>query len=548
MSVEFAIQPLLPLVGSARLPEGQGDAEVEHLDASVVGQHHVLGFEIPMDQAHGVRVRECPHHRQRDLDRPARDASAVDPRDRQQRVLVADELLLDPGAQGDALHVLQNHERVAARLADLVDVENVLVLAAGCRSGLGQECLGQIGPLGSQEFDGHPAAQTGVAGQIHDSHAAAPELADELVLGKHGSRAQCVPVLGRGRSRGRGRGRGIARGFRARQTKHGGRLGPGLAGGVRTRWLGVPQGQLIGRRPTISGRRIGGTTHDTPGSRRARTPSYSAREVRIQWHYPRTPVAAHEACPDAVARGRISLPGDRRLGYGSSTVLRISLLLIVASCHAADDRSQRVAEGPGQTAAPASQKPGASRPAPAKRALTPAQEAEARDFIARYRRGEAVVRTEVPTVIFISPRGDGCRAMPATRPEGFEIIVEVVGYEPDSAITYGISANACHFDWPNFHLPPPPASCAVPAESTLDELFDRLRSLDVHRWRSTELREVSPHRGGRSLTVRWPGAECRTSDIGSSEVRAADRARFDQAIDHALQVYRQNAPSPAVTP
>ena len=67
-------------------------------------------------------------------------------------------------------------------LVDLVDDDDVLVVAVRGRARLDEEAIGDVARRVEQELDRDAAAELGVARGEHHAHAAAAELADQLVL------------------------------------------------------------------------------------------------------------------------------------------------------------------------------------------------------------------------------------------------------------------------------------------------------------------------------------------------------------------------------
>lgn len=91
-----------------------GDAEVQHLDGAVVGDHHVLGFEVPVDDAPGVGRGQGVADPVRDLEFP-----------------VLPEVGLEGLPQGAALDQLQDEEVRVLALDEVVDVADVGVVQQG---------------------------------------------------------------------------------------------------------------------------------------------------------------------------------------------------------------------------------------------------------------------------------------------------------------------------------------------------------------------------------------------------------------------------------
>jgi hypothetical protein len=63
-----------------------------------------------------------------------------------------------------------------------VNHHDVLVMAARRRARLGHESLNETGMMLGEQLERNPSAQAQIAGQIHLAHAAATELANQLVL------------------------------------------------------------------------------------------------------------------------------------------------------------------------------------------------------------------------------------------------------------------------------------------------------------------------------------------------------------------------------
>jgi len=134
-----------------------GQAEVQHAQLPIPGQHHVLRLEVPVQDLGGVGDLQRLGHRQPDP----------------QRLPQAEPVLLQALPQRLALEVLQRHVGPALVLAHGVDRDDVRVVELGGGAGLEQEALdGVAGPegLGADQLQRHLAAQLGVAGQIDLGH------------------------------------------------------------------------------------------------------------------------------------------------------------------------------------------------------------------------------------------------------------------------------------------------------------------------------------------------------------------------------------------
>ena len=99
---------------------------------------------------------------------------------------------VEPAVQAAAVDVLQLEERQAVGLADVVDLDDVGVLQAGDGLGLGQEAgdgLGAgMGP-GQDHLERAGTVQADLPGPVDDAHAAAAQLAQDLVAGDGGDGA-----------------------------------------------------------------------------------------------------------------------------------------------------------------------------------------------------------------------------------------------------------------------------------------------------------------------------------------------------------------------
>ena len=154
-------------------------AEVEDLHLPVAGEEEVVGLEVAMHDAAGVRGGESRRHLRGDLEGLAR------------RQRPGDQAL----AQGLALEELHRGEGDFAVLAEIEDRQDVrmrqrrdclgLALETGQRVGVG-------GEMRRQDLDRHLAVELGVGGAKDLAHAALSELGDDAVVGEglsdHGAR------------------------------------------------------------------------------------------------------------------------------------------------------------------------------------------------------------------------------------------------------------------------------------------------------------------------------------------------------------------------
>ena len=140
---------------------GTGNAEVRHLHAAVPKHHHVLGLDVPVDDAAAVGVLQRLHDLVDEVQRlPPVQAAAP----------LAHILL-----QGDAVDQLHDDELAAVHLADVVHGDDIGVGQHGNGLGLVVEAAAQIlvgSQLAFQNFDRHIAVQTMAVGAIDDGHAA----------------------------------------------------------------------------------------------------------------------------------------------------------------------------------------------------------------------------------------------------------------------------------------------------------------------------------------------------------------------------------------
>ena len=96
----------------------------------------------------------------------------------------ADWSLLDPFGEALAGDVLHREEVLAVKLADVVDVDDVRVSQSGGGLGFGLKAADQLGRsevAGQDHLDGHRAVEPFLPGLVDDAHAAAADLADQLV-------------------------------------------------------------------------------------------------------------------------------------------------------------------------------------------------------------------------------------------------------------------------------------------------------------------------------------------------------------------------------
>ena len=129
-----------------------------------------------MDDALTVRLGDAARQRFDQLGRPPRRPGRA----------------VEPPVQAAAVDELQLEERQAVGLADVVDLHDVGVLQAGDGLRLGQEAGGGLGAgmgAGQDHLQGAGAVQADLPGLVDDAHAAAAQLAQDLVAGDGGDGA-----------------------------------------------------------------------------------------------------------------------------------------------------------------------------------------------------------------------------------------------------------------------------------------------------------------------------------------------------------------------
>jgi hypothetical protein len=142
------------------------DAEIEHLHAAGVSDHHVSGLDVAMHDALGVGGGQG-----------IRDINGVTQGLRERQA---------PGRhrtiERHAGHVLHHDERHVALLPDAVDRDDVGMVERRGRTGLVQQPGPGVATGDLDDLDRHGAMQFGVAGAIHRAHAAlAQVLFDDVV-------------------------------------------------------------------------------------------------------------------------------------------------------------------------------------------------------------------------------------------------------------------------------------------------------------------------------------------------------------------------------
>jgi hypothetical protein len=137
--------------------------EVEHFDRSVSGDLDVARLQIAVDDSLVVRGLE----RRRDLSRQAQRFVERQPRGRTRAL--GEHL-------GKRLAFDQFHHQIIR--SDVVQRADVWMIERGDRARFALEALAEtlVG-----ELDGDVASEPGIAGSIHDAHAASPDLGRDLI-------------------------------------------------------------------------------------------------------------------------------------------------------------------------------------------------------------------------------------------------------------------------------------------------------------------------------------------------------------------------------
>ncbi len=144
----------------APCPISAGDPEVEELGEAVGRDHHVLGLDVAVEDAGGVRVvqgfEEAPGH-----------GHGLGDRKRSPR---------QPRAEGLPRDELHGQEGDAVRLAGVVESRDCRVLQAGARLGFAQEAVAERrGQRLGQDFDRGGPAQGQIAAEEDLAHPSGAE-------------------------------------------------------------------------------------------------------------------------------------------------------------------------------------------------------------------------------------------------------------------------------------------------------------------------------------------------------------------------------------
>ena len=158
-------------------------AEIENLDEAVIGDHHVLGFQVPVNDARGMSLGEPVGHLSGNREQ-LRDRETTGMKQPPQRLAV------------DQLH---DDVRDGIDLSDLVDGHDVRVVQSGGGSRLPLEPL-QASRIrrqpGRQDLDGDLALKPRVPGPVNLPHPAGAERAQQLVRAKPRTRGSGHRISG----------------------------------------------------------------------------------------------------------------------------------------------------------------------------------------------------------------------------------------------------------------------------------------------------------------------------------------------------------------
>ena len=163
-------------------------AKVHDLDAAFLGNQHVRAFQIAVNDASLVRVREGFGH----LDAVV------------EHFVQAQSLFGNPIAQPPAIHELHDDEVVPADLIDAVDRADPWMSERRCRARLEQKLVAQGAASGlGQNLDGDRSVELLIAGAVdHPHRAGADDVEDGVVpergpgsQWRHGGRSNRLPVI-----------------------------------------------------------------------------------------------------------------------------------------------------------------------------------------------------------------------------------------------------------------------------------------------------------------------------------------------------------------
>ena len=144
------------------------EAEVEDLDQTLAGDHHVVGLQIPVNDPGRVGPGEPIRDPGSDLERLSR----------------GDRSRGDQLAQGRSLDQFHGHVRLGVRPTDLVDRDDVRVIQGRSGTRLPLEAVQALRVrrnLGRQHLQGDLAPEPRVPRPVHLSHPACANLAQDFV-------------------------------------------------------------------------------------------------------------------------------------------------------------------------------------------------------------------------------------------------------------------------------------------------------------------------------------------------------------------------------
>ena len=173
------------LVDHGRRAQDLGQAPVHHLHFAEAADHHVVGLEVAMDHAPGVRIGH-------------RLADRLEDREEAGPVVHAVAARLEQGGEGVALHQLHGEEGPpVVEAAQLVDGHDPRVLQLPADLGLLDESADQpriVAVLLEQDLHGQVPAEVGVAAFQNGAHAAPGDLSQELVAPRAPGRRRASPA------------------------------------------------------------------------------------------------------------------------------------------------------------------------------------------------------------------------------------------------------------------------------------------------------------------------------------------------------------------
>ena len=149
--------------------DGPGDAEVGHLHLAVVGDQHIAGLDVAVDDPVLVGVTQGRGHMGPDVRRPLGGQRSG---------------TLQYGGQGPAIDELHDDEVGAGVFAPVEDGDDVGMGQVGCGLGLAAEPLDERPvdrQLGEQDLEGHRTVEQPITGAVDLGHAAPGDQVVELV-------------------------------------------------------------------------------------------------------------------------------------------------------------------------------------------------------------------------------------------------------------------------------------------------------------------------------------------------------------------------------